>query len=41
MFTFAERLKELCMRNGISRQKLADELHISQQSIWKCQLPTT
>lgn len=30
-----ERLKELRIKNGISQQKLADEFHISQQSIWK------
>lgn len=30
-----KRLKELREENGISQQKLADEFHISQQSIWK------
>ncbi len=32
---FMKRLKELREENGISQQKLADEFHISQQSIWK------
>ncbi len=30
-----KRLKESREENGISQQKLADEFHISQQSIWK------
>ena len=30
-----KRLKELREEKGISQQKLADEFHTSQQSIWK------
>lgn len=30
-----ERLKQLRQQHHLSQQKLADEFHISQQSIWK------